>query len=589
MKNKHWPTTRALAAWTASAASTTLLLVACGGGGGGGSGGIAATPEPAPEAVPEAALSISGTAATGAALANRPVDVKCAKGVNTITTDATGRYTIAVAGGTLPCLLKVTAPDNSTLHSVATGTGTTAVSNITPATQLIVARLGASDPAAYFTAFDANAAQFVTRSAVANAQKAVVAALTTLGVNMSALGDLVTGTLTPPVGGAAGNAYDQALDALKTKLVGGTTLATLAAAQVAQAPAPGSAVLLPDNLLDAAAATHCPALRSATYRVIVPIPRTPFANQTETFTLNASNLTTVDADGGTTTLVPVQNSPCRFTFNSGRDELVVSQAGVIVARGTNDNGATYRARIAFPVQSHTLADLAGIWNTIGTQVTGVAGVFVAAANTTTVNDVGTLTGQTLGCFNETTWSVQGADCSNMTPSVKFAAHADGGFEMRDVTTNEIGGRVYGYRTGGGELMGVIVGADVTFITKQRTLTLPPIGRVTTNVGPGINASMLAPNAFGNGNQQTILSQNAAAGSYVRTAKTIGGTDDHSQTLTNNSPRNGYVMRTAATAVPTISGGTVNVSEFTALPMRGTGLSAVVLPANKTLVLSVDLP
>ena len=45
--------------------------------------------------------------------------------------------------------------------------------------------------------------------------------------------------------------------------------------------------------------------------------------------------------------------------------MFVTQAGVIVARYTNDDGASYAVGIGLPVQSHTLASLAGTWNAIG--------------------------------------------------------------------------------------------------------------------------------------------------------------------------------------------------------------------------------
>ncbi len=584
----------------ALAGAALFVLAGCGGS---GSGGTAATPA-TPATPVAAALTLSGTAATGAAISGGPVAVKCASGTGTATTNTDGSYTVSVANGALPCLVKVTAADGTVLHSVATGTGASASVNVTPATQLIVASLSGRDPAAYFTAFDATAAAAVTSAQVATAQTAVVATLKAAGVDLSALGDLITGSLKPAAGGVAGNAYDVALDALKAALAtSGTTLADLTGNVVAVSPnvppatAGGAAIdpagvaSLPADLLLKAKASTCAALRSTSYRFVVPKSSTPLANQLDTITINAATLATITSDGTTDTLVPVANSPCRFTGNGGKVEMVVSQAGIIVARGTNDGGLTFTPRIGLPAQTHTLAELAGVWNNLGTQTTGVTGVYTAAANTGTFDGAGTITGQTLGCFNNTTWNLSGADCSLTTPSIKFAANADGGFDSLDVATGALNGRMFAFRAGGGELMGVYVGiaGNFNFFTKQRTLTLPPVGRVTTNVGPNIGANLNIASVFGTGNQQTILSQNAAAVSYVRTAKTIGATNDHPETVTQNSPRDGYTLRTAASGVPAVDGTTVNVLEFTALFLRGMGMSPVVLPAAKLLVLSVDLP
>ena len=570
-----------------------FAMAGCGGGSGSGSA-ASATPS----------LSITGTAATGASISGGPVSVKCASGTGSGTTNADGSYSVTVTNGTFPCLAKVTAADGTVLNSVVAGTGgTSAVANITPVTQLIVASLAGGDPAAYFAAFDATAAGAVTTAKVAAAQTEVVAQLKSAGVDFSALGDLITGTLKPASSGIAGNAYDLALDALKSALTtSGLTLADLTSNVVAVSPnvppavAGGAAIdpagvpSLPADLLLKAKASTCAALRSTTYRIVVPKAATALANQLDSATINAATLTGTNGDGSTFTLVPVANSPCRFTSNGGKDELVVSQAGIIVARA-NDSGATYRPAFGLPVQTHTLAELAGTWNTLGTQTTGVAGVYTAAANTATLDNAGTITGQSLGCFNNTTWNMSGADCSLQTPSSKFAANADGGFDVLNAATGALNGRMFAFRAGGGELMALVVGnaGNFTLFTKQRTLSLPAVGRVTTHVGPAIGQALTIDGAFGAGNQQTILSQDAVAGSFVRTAKTIGGTNDRPETLTQNSPRNGYSLRTAASAVPAIDNTTVNVLEFTALSLRGMGMTPVVFPAAKILVLSVDLP
>jgi hypothetical protein len=86
----------------------------------------------------------------------------------------------------------------------------------------------------------------------------------------------------------------------------------------------------------------------------------------------------------------------------------------------------------------------------------------------------------------------------------------------------------------------------------------------------------------------IDSTDAATGTYVRTQTTIGANDAHPETLTINSPRDGYLFRPAATA-PAADGSTVNVREFTALGLRGMGMSVLTLPSLGWYMFSVAQP
>lgn len=61
-----------------------------------------------------------------------------------------------------------------------------------------------------------------------------------------------------------------------------------------------------------------------------------------------------------------------------------------------------------------------------------------------------------------------------------------------------------------------------------------------------------------------------------------------ESLFANNPRNGCNFRVGGTVVNS-AGAPVTVSEFTALPMRGMGLSAAVLPTRKLFLTSVTQP
>ncbi|RQR36491.1 hypothetical protein DIE23_07225 [Burkholderia sp. Bp9143] len=147
-------------------AASLALLVACGGDGGGGSG--AAAPS----------VSMSGTAATGRALANATISITCVLGSSSTTTDAGGNYH-ATLGARLPCLITATS-GSTVLHSIAFAGGTF---NVTPETDLLLAYMAAqlgTTEGSLIVSFTANA-QFQLALGnpidVLNAQTAVGQAL----------------------------------------------------------------------------------------------------------------------------------------------------------------------------------------------------------------------------------------------------------------------------------------------------------------------------------------------------------------------------------------------------------------------------
>ncbi|MCG3113741.1 MAG: hypothetical protein MCM46_18205 [Candidatus Manganitrophus sp. SB1] len=99
-----------------------LVLQNCGGGGSSGGNPAGAT--------------VSGTAATGAAVASATITIKDAAGASaTATTGADGKYTIDVDGMTAPFLVKVDLPGGTALYSVG---GAAGVINIHPLTDMII-------------------------------------------------------------------------------------------------------------------------------------------------------------------------------------------------------------------------------------------------------------------------------------------------------------------------------------------------------------------------------------------------------------------------------------------------------------------
>ena len=193
-----------LAALTAAA-----LLAACGGGGSSNTATVSTTVTPA--SVP----TLTGIAATGAALANANVTAKCITGpAITGKTGADGSFTLAMTGGqSAPCLLEVS-NGTVTLHSVATEAGRV---NVTTLTELVVGKALGSDPTAAFASFDA-AKGFALKNGL-DAAKAYVKAQATALAGSAPSTDLMTGAF------QIGDGDDKILDKLSAALLaGGKTL-----------------------------------------------------------------------------------------------------------------------------------------------------------------------------------------------------------------------------------------------------------------------------------------------------------------------------------------------------------------------------
>lgn len=161
----------------------------------------------------DAATTLGGVAAVGDPIVGGTVNVACAGGsaLNT-TTSATGQWQVAISGQTLPCAVQVQggtvggASYGATLHSIATGFGNL---NITPLTDLVVARSVGGNPQAWF---QAPAFAGIDNTALQAAIDQVVAAL---GLG-SALGD--RDPLTASFTAATGDPIDDLLQALAAAL-----------------------------------------------------------------------------------------------------------------------------------------------------------------------------------------------------------------------------------------------------------------------------------------------------------------------------------------------------------------------------------
>ena len=199
-------------------ATAMAALAGCGGGGDGPT-----SPAPAPS---PAAVSLAGLAATGTPLAGAAVTAKCSNGPDLAGTTATdGSFTLTLSGDqTAPCIVKlVSSAPALTLYSYAAASGRV---NITPLTDLVVARAFGGGPGAAFDGF--NTAEAGVIAAALAAAKTYVAAEMTAVTEASPVLDPLTGTF------VIGDADDKLLDGLAAAIkTAGKTLDDLLTAAAA--------------------------------------------------------------------------------------------------------------------------------------------------------------------------------------------------------------------------------------------------------------------------------------------------------------------------------------------------------------------
>ncbi len=415
---------------TMAASAVALLIAGCGGSGGDAS-----------------SLEVKGTAAVGAALSGAAVAVKCATGSGTGSTTATGSYTVSMPGAALPCIIQVSGEVGGaavTLHSVAeagtaSGANTTAVANVTPVTEMIVAQLLASLPADAFSSFDA---QKVTSAAITTAVTAIVDALKTAGVDLGSI-DPLKATLVPASGSTAGNDYDQLLDTLGEKVP--PEALPLLVNQVAAAAASGSSEDLGDAMVAVSGGTlaGCPQAISGKYRTLDFFGRS-FVRQIDFQAMKFNRgdgqpLFDVTADAA---------KPCEFTVTGTsngeevRFDVVIGPTGAGAYRSQNLTTAKSVVGYIFPVQAHALSAVAGEWDFLQSGFMPGDGLVhwpgklnFAADNKVTV------------CDYDSSWTCASDDEED---SLSITARTDGGFDLNESSLPGVA-NLWGYRAPNGSL------------------------------------------------------------------------------------------------------------------------------------------
>ena len=286
------------------ASAGLLTIYGCGGGGGGTAGGGGGTPSVA---------QLTGTAATGAALANAPVTIMNSAGNSpcvetSISTTDLGSYTCTLRSGeSAPFFIKVTDPTGNTapLVSIATQTpaaGTPLTVNATPLTTAIIAQLNNGNALGVFDSRTFVAADLAT--ATANVLTQLASVLTAIGAPAGY--DPFTTSITAATSANTGNTADQLLDIVKigtdpsTGQLALSTITNPTPVLLASATSTGTPLTAPTvsasdlgqaTQIAAATFANCFALAPAQRATVVSNQITGVAPECDNIATNGSNAT----------------------------------------------------------------------------------------------------------------------------------------------------------------------------------------------------------------------------------------------------------------------------------------------------------
>lgn len=189
-------------------ALTSAILSACGGGG----------------SSPASSSYISGVAATGLAIDNGQVSLKCVSGqVNPVSTKADGSFTVDVSQVTLPCVARVDFTDRTgaakKLHSLARTTGTL---NITQVTDMVMANLSSTGVADdVYNQFESKHAEVegYDDNRVRTATERTKTHLESKGISTASLpADVIATRFHAKHGAQDGDEHDHVLDQIEAKI-----------------------------------------------------------------------------------------------------------------------------------------------------------------------------------------------------------------------------------------------------------------------------------------------------------------------------------------------------------------------------------
>lgn len=536
-----------LATWRI-AALAAAVLAACGDGDNGGS-----VPPPAAESI-----TLSGTAARGAALAAAAVGVKCASGTPaavSATTAGSGAYSVTLEGAGLPCVLRVTGAGGEVYHSVVAGSASSGsfVANISPLTELMVAQLAGSAPAAFYDGFGSGAA--VSAAALSQAVAYVKSAI-------SKVADW--GSMNPATDAlVVGNALDQVIEATVTGLAAAGV--SLASATQAIAANPAAPTVLASALAPQAAA--CAWLKSGSYRFVDPFDAESPPQMSGLFQVNAAGLGGVDPDGKPFTMT--SDGGCQFSLveTDFVTRLLVASSGVIVIQGESLVDTERNFALAIPEQTLPLSEFAGTWNAVSwAPLSAAPGAgWIGTVHEGTIDAGGQITAL--------------SDCVGLAPCVPesgqrshLVVNPAGGFDeiLPDGSTWS---RVFLYKDLAGRRMAVWITPERQFIVAvpKAAQSLPVAGLVTDFREVVLRGNGLIDTA--RSDSSTVTGVDAA----TKTVARIRASNNLADSQRYDTPRDGVRYRAANTCA--IGGTAVPCGESVALPAQGMGFTVTTSVAS----------
>jgi hypothetical protein len=462
------------------------------------------------------------------------------------------------------------ADSGTAFHGVVPGTGASGTfnTNLTPLSEMVVARIAGATPATFFSSFGSTST--VAASSVTQALdyvRTALAGITDLGT-ANPLADALV------VGNALDLKIDQTMAALAAN---GVTLAQVSAAIAANpsAPAVVAAPLAP-------VAPDCSWLKSGRYRIISPYASDPLW-RAHVLTVNAAAGTATDQSNATTNLV--SSGACRYT--SSDDEFntttMVSSAGVLVMQSQSIATPSLRTiSIGLPEQTLPLSEFTGTWNLAGWDPDSDIPTPGYIANT------GEMTFGAGGQITAASDCVGTAACSaGSGPFPSITVNAEGGFNL--VEDGVTRGRVFMFKTLAGKSVWVLTSDDgqLVIATRKESLgALPAVGTVNYFREFTLNGTT-ATTALTE-NSVTVTSVDAAANSITRSRASDGRVD----TFAVDSPRAGLRHRVANTC--TIGGNPSNCAEVVQIPLQGMGITlslsvGLTTPSSAFYAVSVGRP
>lgn len=552
-------------------AVSALILGGCG-------GGASSTPA---ATLTGTSITISGTAATGAAMANATVNAKCAVGSGNATTGSDGKYSVTMNAASLPCALNASDKAGNTFHSLVAGTGNSGslTANLSPLTELVVAKVASDTPANLFANFDAAAQATLTNAAVNSA-------IASLAITLKGTVDL---TDVDPIKDTliVGNSLDQKIDALQAALFAAqTSLGNLASAIVASGDTPASVQTILKS-----AATSCPGLRSGTYVAISPVDNSSVAPAARMVNVDAPTLKlTFTAGTVTKSYTMKDDGGCAYSLPDDGDsssKILVSKSGLAVMRdtgstGTTRAGKTWVSNIFIPAQEIPLTNLAGQWNFVEhfRDPVNVVPGFVPSYGPMTVDATGAITAAGTSCDYMSACPPSGlvtriTACPPSSPCLPsglvgrvFGVDQSGGFDIGGSGPTEPASRAFAFKTADGHLSMFLLystGRGMVVLSKQESLALPAVGTVS-NIWEFVSNSAGTATALSE-QSITVTAVDAVAGSFTRTR----ASDNRLDSFKINEPQIGLRSRAVNSCTSTINGQAIACDGTIIMNLPGTGV------------------